>query len=209
MTEIHRYSPDVVTVQEVCRNDVYSADGWGPLARAMGDLYGDNHVFADFVPAADRRTNEGLRCVSGQFYGIAVIYHDGAAEVHYGWYHSQDSTPEERAWTCVTAVVGRVTGCTTHLSTDRDVATRQCHELMSILDSSWVLPEVVVAGDFNLTAGPGGPHDVRACVPAGYRRVSDDSLQQVLYTRNVRWVRGGWARMRWTDHPVLYETLRG
>ncbi|MEN3305302.1 MAG: hypothetical protein V7603_1504 [Micromonosporaceae bacterium] len=207
VAKIHRYAPDLVTVQEVCHDDVYSADGWGPLAQAMADLYGDAHIVVDFVPAADRRTDEGLRCVNDQFYGVATIHHDGGSDVHYGWYRSQDSTPEERAWTCTTVVVGRLTGCTTHLSTHRDVAMRQCHELMSILDSPWVLPDVVVSGDFNLTANPGRPHNVRDCVPAGYHRRSDNSLQQVFFS-NMSWIQGGYARMRWTDHPVLYEMFR-
>ncbi len=207
VVRIHKYAPDMVTVQEVCHDDVYATDGWGPLAQAMADLYGGEHVFADFVPAVDRRTGEGFRCVNGQYYGVAVISH-GTGDTHYGWYRSQDSTPEERAWTCTTVVVGRLTGCTTHLSTHRDVAMRQCHELMSILDSPWVLPEVVVSGDFNLTANPGRPHNVRGCVPAGYHRTSDDALQQVLFTSDVHWSRGWYMHMRWTDHPMLYEWFR-
>src|SRR3954471_5826586 len=42
--KIHRYRPELVTLQEVCRDDVYGRHGWGKLARAMADRYGDAHV---------------------------------------------------------------------------------------------------------------------------------------------------------------------
>ncbi|HKT01500.1 MAG TPA: endonuclease/exonuclease/phosphatase family protein, partial [Rugosimonospora sp.] len=209
VTKIHKYAPDVVTVNEVCHDDVWATDGWGKLTQAMADLYGDAHIYADFVPAVDRRTNEALRCVNDQFYGVAVIHHDGGSDVHYGWYHSQDTTPEERTWTCVTAIVGRLTSCTTHLSIHRNVAMAQCHELMSTLASaSWVEPDVIVSGDFNMTANPSRPYNVRGCVPKGYHRLSDSALQQVFYTGHVTWLNGGYARMHWTDHPALYEIFR-
>jgi endonuclease/exonuclease/phosphatase family metal-dependent hydrolase len=105
-------------------------------------------------------------------------------------------------------IEGRLTGCTTHLSTDPDVAMRQCHELMSILASPWVMPEVIVAGDFNLTSGPGKPYSVEDCALANYDRRSDDALQQVFFTRNIHWLRGRYEGMRWTDHPLLYERFR-
>src|SRR5439155_422728 len=82
---------------------------------------------------------------------------------------------EVRTWTCTTVIAGRLTGCTTHLSTDPDVAVRQCRELVSLLASPWVMPEVIVGGDFNLRSEPGKPHDVEGCAPAGYDRRGDDS----------------------------------
>ena len=78
----------------------------------------------------------------------------------------QDSSEEIRAWTCVTVIPGRLTGCTTHLSTDPDVAMGQCKELISTLASPWVMPDVIVAGDLNLKYLPGRPHNVRDCAPA-------------------------------------------
>jgi hypothetical protein len=206
--KIHRYRPELVTLQEVCRDDVYGRHGWGKLARAMADRYGDAHVAVDFTPAFNRDTNDWYRCVNGQLYGIALMYHDDGRhdlEPHRGLYRSQDASEEMRAWTCATVVRDRLTGCTTHLSTDPDVAIRQCHELMSVLASPWALPEVVVAGDFNLISEPGKPHDAQDCTPAGYDRRSDSSLQQVFFTRDIRWIRGTYEGMRFTDHPVLYQ----
>jgi endonuclease/exonuclease/phosphatase family metal-dependent hydrolase len=209
--KIHRYRPTLVTLQEVCRDDLYAPDGFGKLTQAMADMYGSGHVSADFVPAFDRDTNDWYRCVNGELYGIAMIQHDEGrhrVDAHRGWYHSQDGSEEVRAWTCATVIAGRLTGCTTHLSTTPDAAMRQCRELMSILDSSWVLPEVVVAGDFNLTSAPGKPYNVQDCEPASYDRRSDNAVQQIFFSRNVQWVRDEYEPMKFTDHPMLFEKLR-
>jgi endonuclease/exonuclease/phosphatase family metal-dependent hydrolase len=208
VAKIRRYPPDFVTLQEVCRDDLYAPDGWGKLARAMADRYGGERISVDFVPAWNRDTNARYRCVNGEQYGVAVMYHDNGREGHHGWYGSQDSSEEMRAWTCVMVIKGRLTGCTTHLSTDPDVATRQCHELMSILASPWVMPEVIVAGDFNLISAPGTAHNVQDCASARYDRRSDGALQHVFFTRNVHWVRGRYEAMKWTDHPLLYQRFR-
>lgn len=206
--KIHRYRPELVTLQEICYDDLYAPHGWGKLAQAMADLYGSGRVAVDFAPAVNSDTRDWYRCVDGQPFGVALIHHENGRDVHRGWYASQDSSDEVRTWTCTTVIAGRLTGCTTHLSTDPDVAVRQCRELVSLLASPWVMPEVIVGGDFNLRSEPGKPHDVEGCAPAGYDRRGDDSLQQVFFTRSIQWVRGGYEGMRWTDHPLLYETLR-
>jgi hypothetical protein len=136
-----------------------------------------------------------------------MIYHDSGHDPHHGWYASQDRSPEHRTWTCTTVIPDRLTGCTTHLSIVPAIAMRQCHELMSILASPWVLPEVIVAGDFNLRFTPGKPYNAQDCATATYYRRGDGDLQQV-FSRNVDWVRGGREPMRWTDHPLLYEEFR-
>jgi hypothetical protein len=209
VTKIHRYRPDLVTLQEVCRDDVYApVGGWGRLARAMADLYGGRRVSVSFSPAWNPYTHQPYRCVNGQQYGVALIHRGAGADRHSGWYVSQDASDEQRTWTCATVIAGRLTGCTTHLSTEADVAARQCRELMATLSAAWVLPEVVLAGDLNLTDAAGGRRDVRDCVPASYDRRSDGTLQQVFFTRNVQWIEGGHEPMRWTDHPVLYQRFR-
>jgi hypothetical protein len=208
VTKIHRYPPELVTLQEICRDDLFTPNGWGKLARAMADLYGDAHVSVDFVPAMNSDTGDAYRCRDGEPFGNALMHHDSGGESHRGWYASQDASGEIRAWTCTTVIAGRLTGCTTHLSTEPDVAVRQCRELVSILASPWVLPEVLVGGDFNLRAEPGEPYDVQGCTPPGYDRRGDGALQQVFFTGNVQWVRGRDESMRWTDHPLLYERFR-
>jgi endonuclease/exonuclease/phosphatase family metal-dependent hydrolase len=205
---IRRYAPDLVTVQEVCRDDVYAGDGWGKLAKAMADLYGGERVSASFVPARNRYTGQPYTCLNGEQFGVAMVYHGGGRDERHGWYRSQDPSDEERAWTCGTVVEGKLTGCTTHLSTDRDIAMRQCRELMSTLKSKWVMPEVIVAGDLNLRLLPGDPYDVRNCASAAYLNKNDSWLQQVFFSQSIPWVEGRSEKMRWTDHPLLYQKFR-
>jgi endonuclease/exonuclease/phosphatase family metal-dependent hydrolase len=200
---IDRYPPELVTLQEICRDDLYGPAGWGRLARAMADRYGSGHIAVDFVPAHNRYTGDPYRCVNGQQYGIALIHHYNGRDSHQGWYTAQDGSDEIRAWTCATVIRRRLTACTTHLSTDPAVALRQCRELMSILTAPWVLPEVIVAGDLNLRT-----RDATACTPARYDRRGDGQVQHVLFTRNVQWIRGVVEGMRWTDHPLLYQRFR-
>jgi endonuclease/exonuclease/phosphatase family metal-dependent hydrolase len=205
---IREQSPDLVTLQEICSGDVSVRDGLGRLARAMAGPDGRTHVSVNFVPAFDRDTDDWYRCTGGGRFGIAVLHRDHGRGSYSGWYASQDGTEEVRAWTCTTVLGSRLTGCTTHLSTDPDVAVRQCHELMSVLASSWVMPEVIVAGDFNLTSTPGQLRNVQECTPAGYDRRGDGAVQHVLFSRTVQPIRSRSEDMRWTDHPLLYETFR-
>lgn len=205
---IRRYAPDLVTVQEVCRGDVYAGKGWGTLAQAMADRYGSERVSASFVPARNRYTGRPYRCVNGEQFGVALIHHGGGRDQRQGWYRSQDPSDEERAWTCGTVIEGKLTGCTTHLSTDKDIAMRQCRELMSTLKAPWVMPEVIVAGDLNLRLLPGDPYDVRNCAPAAYTNKNDDWLQQVFFSQSIPWLEGRSEKMSWTDHPLLYQKFR-
>jgi endonuclease/exonuclease/phosphatase family metal-dependent hydrolase len=206
--KIHRYSPDLVTLQEICRDDLYAPGGWGKLARAMADRHGSRHISVDFAPAWNRYTNEGYRCVNGQQFGVGLIHHGNGRDLHHGWYASQDPSDEMRVWTCATVIARRLTGCTTHLSIDADVALRQCRELASILTSSWVMPEVIVAGDFNLISKSGTRFNVQDCAAPNYDRRDDGALQHVFFTRNIQWVHGSYEGMKWTDHPLLYERFR-
>jgi hypothetical protein len=210
VANIGRYPPELVTVQEVCRGDLYAADGWGKLAQAMADLYGSRHIWVDFTPARDRRTGGPYKaCINGDEYGIALIHHDNGRDVHRGWYANQDRSVEQRAWTCSTIIKGRLTGCTTHLSIVGDIAMRECHELMEILaTSSWVMPEIIISGDLNLASAAGKPDDVENCVPPGYEREGDGGLQQIFYTGNIRWVEGRHEPMPGTDHPLLYQRFQ-
>ena len=209
VANIRRYRPQLVTLQEICRDDLYLPSGWGRLAQAMADLYGNRGIGVDFTPARNRTTGREYRgCVNGEQYGVGMIYSGNGRDVHRGWYTNQSRSIEQRVWTCTTIVKRRLTGCTTHLAINPDVAMRQCHELMSIMASAWMTPQVIVSGDFNLTSQPGKPHDVGNCAPPGYDRRGDDALQQVFYTRGIHLVQSRYEPMRWTDHPLLYEQFR-
>jgi endonuclease/exonuclease/phosphatase family metal-dependent hydrolase len=182
VTKIHRYPPDLVTFQEICREDLY-----GKLAGAMART---GRITVDFVPAYNRYTGQPYRCVNEQEFGIGLILRGTSEDRHEGWYAAQDGGDEVRAWLCTTA---RLTVCTTHLSIVPDIARRQCAGLTSILRSTWVRPEVIVAGDLNLRTG---------CAPDGYEDHGDGALQHVLAT--VPWLDGAVEPMRFTDHPMLY-----
>jgi hypothetical protein len=212
VANVRRFRPQVVTVQEICRDDVYATDGgWGPLAQAMADLYGSRRIRVSFAAARSRVTGGPYRgCINGQEYGIAVIHHGMAGEIHQGWYTNQGTRGGEvRTWTCATVVPRRLTACTTHLTINREVAMRQCRELMTMLATApWARSQVIVAGDFNLVAEPGAPTDMQACVPPGFGRRTDESVQHVLFTSGVTWVEGWHEPLPGTDHPLLYQRFR-
>jgi hypothetical protein len=205
--KIRRYPPDLVTLQEVCSTDLYTPDGWGKLGQAMADLYGDGNFSADFIPAYNTITNDWYRCVNGGLFGNAMLHRGPSRDLHYGWFTWQDRSDEGRAWMCTTVLDGRLTGCTTHLSTSAPVTMRQCRELMANLRQPWAMPEVVVAGDLNLLSRPGRPDDVRTCAP-GYGYQGDNGRQHVFSSRGLQRVGGRVEDMRQTDHPLLYLRFR-
>jgi endonuclease/exonuclease/phosphatase family metal-dependent hydrolase len=177
--------PDVVALNEVCRDDVYG------LRESLQGLYGGSLAWA-FKAAEDRPTASDFRCRNGQPYGIGLLVRLPAPlgyTVDAGIYPAQDPRdPEERAWLCLHAT-GTFLACTTHLaSTSAPVSLAQCHYL---LDTA--IPAIraaageptVVAGDFNLghgafNVGRTGVADVATCVPPGYLREDDGAVQQVL-----------------------------
>ena len=55
---IHTLRPDVITLNEICREDVFM------LKRAMSTTYRSATVASAFKPAADRRTNGPYRCLN-------------------------------------------------------------------------------------------------------------------------------------------------
>lgn len=203
--KIRRYPPDLVTLQEICSTDLYTSDGWGKLGQAMADVHGGDKIAVDFIPAYNKITNDWYRCVNGGLFGNAMMHRGPSRDLHYGWYTIQDPTDEGRAWLCTTVIAGRLTGCTTHLSTDPAVTMRQCRELMSSLKAPMAMPGVIVAGDLNLLSRPGQPNDVRNCAPAGYGIRSDNGRQHVFYNRGVRSAGGRAEAMRFTDHPMLMQ----
>jgi hypothetical protein len=211
-TAIRTERPAMVTLNEICQADL------AVLETALHDAHPAGAVAAAFVAAPDRRTNDATRCRNGQPFGIGLLVHVPVATVTYtvrsGLYPTQDtSDPEIRAWLCV-YVPGRLLGCTTHLaSTSPPVALTQCRFL---LDS--VIPAVraqaggyeptVLGADLNLALGRSP--DVRSCVPPGYLRRDDGSVQHVLATADFavgdrRLVDLAGA----TDHPGLLVSLTG
>ncbi|MER7893704.1 endonuclease/exonuclease/phosphatase family protein [Micromonospora sp. NPDC094482] len=202
-------APDLVTLNEICQDDV------AVLARALADVQSAGTVVSAFKAAGDRPTGDVTRCRNGQPYGIGLLTHLRAPEprhsVHSGIHPTQDLVdPEERAWLCV-HVPGRLHACTTHLAaTSATVALAQCGHLLDTvipaIRSRTGYAPTVLGGDLNLRGG--GSPDVRSCMPPGYLRIDDGALQQIMATTDITICCGRSIGMHGTtDHPGLLATL--
>src|SRR5262245_53646771 len=204
--------PDVVTLNEVCQEDVAALD---QTLTSVVDANGGGVVVSAFKAAGDRRTAGGYRCLNGQPYGIALVVHIPAYRgyrVFSGLYPAQDlKDPEERAWLCVYAIANFY-ACTTHLAdTSRAVALAQCVELMRTIIPGVRGPNrgtapTVIGGDFNLETA--GPLNIATCVPSGYLRRGDGGVQYVLATTDLSAASERAIAMHGTtDHPGLLVAL--
>ncbi|MEV1142309.1 endonuclease/exonuclease/phosphatase family protein [Micromonospora sp. NPDC049799] len=203
---IRAEEPDVVSLNEICRDDVQ------PLRRALADVRVGGTVVSAFQAAGDRPSGDATRCRNGQPYGIGLLVFTPRRGhvVHAGIHPTQDlADPEERAWLCVSATV--VHACTTHLAAfSTAAALGQCRHLFDT-----VLPAVrstdpsrplVLGGDLNLRQG--GTPDVRSCVPPDHPRADDGAVQQITATtdltvQSTRSIDMGGT----TDHPSMLVTL--
>jgi endonuclease/exonuclease/phosphatase family metal-dependent hydrolase len=195
---IRAEAPDLVTLNEVCQNDVPFLDD------VLAEVQSGGTVVSAFKAADDRSTGDAFRCLNGQPYGIGLLRH--LPPINRGYttssriYQVQDTgDPEERAWLCVYAT-GSFTACTTHLaSTSATVALAQCRQLFST-----VIPagRTVLGGDFNLDSA-----GLQACVPSGLR-LADGGTQQIVATAEFTVVSSKTIDMHGTtNHPSLSATL--
>ena len=201
-------APDVVTLNEVCRDDVATLERTLRAARAGGT------VVSAFQAAGDRPSGGPTRCDNGEPYGIGLLTRldgrDARSSVHRGTYPAQDlADPEERVWLCVRG--DGLHACTTHLAnTSGQVALVQCGQLLGAVvpgtrGDAGSAP-TVLGGDLNLRAG--GTPDVRSCVPVGYRRIDDGARQQIMASGGVTICCRRAVDMRGTtDHPALVATM--
>jgi len=201
---IRAHRPDVVSLNEICEDDVEA------LGRALAAAVPGDTVVPAFRAAEDRRTLAPFACRNGRSYGIGLLARlpgrHPESTTFGGLYDDQDTRdPEERAWVCVHAPA--FAACTTHLAnTSPAVALAQCGYLLrtaipAMHARAGPVP-TVVAGDFNL--GAGSSPDVRSCLPVGYLRRDDGSVQQVMTTADFT---AGTDRVidmeQTTDHPGL------
>ena len=205
---IRGVGPNLVTLNEVCREDV------SKLEQVLAEGARDGGVASAFQPARDRRTAAAFHCRNGQSYGIGLLARFPSLEdgysIHAGIYPTQDiSDPEERAWLCLDT--SDLVACTTHLaSTKPTVALAQCRYLFDTAIPA--LPRrgragpTVLGADLNLK-----PHhipDVRSCLPSGYAQTYDGGTQYVVSSRDLRVSSGSTIGMnRTTDHPGLLGTF--
>jgi endonuclease/exonuclease/phosphatase family metal-dependent hydrolase len=208
--------PDVVTLNEICADDV------AVLEDALSDAGGP--ATSAFQAAGDRRTGSDFRCRNGRPFGVGVVARvdqDGTAYATTGGlYAAQDlRDPEERAWLCLsprgpgpadTAGPSPVAACTTHLiDSNPAIARAQCKYLLgtavpAVRERSGAAP-LVVGGDLNLRSG--GSPDVRSCVPDDDRRVDDGAVQHVITTPELAVGSRRTITLENTDHPGLLVTL--
>ncbi len=201
-------APDLVTLNEICRDDVSILE----LALAESDHVGATR--AAFQPALDRRTGDPFRCRNGQPYGIGVVARRSplsrGSTITSGIYPIQDTNdPEERAWLCLDTAA--FAACTTHLAdTSASVARAQCGYLFDTAIPAVRVREdhapAVLGGDLNLHAG--GAPDVRSCLPTGDRRADDGGVQHIVVTPEFVITSRQTINMHTaTDHPGLLATL--
>ena len=116
---IHQDRPEMVSLNEVCRDDVRV------LKQAMSATFPTGAVASAFRPAGDRPTESPVRCQNGQQFGdgVLVVVPPPAvgARSYSGVYPVQDpDDPEERGWVCIDLAT-RFSACTTHTaSTQHD-----------------------------------------------------------------------------------------
>jgi endonuclease/exonuclease/phosphatase family metal-dependent hydrolase len=208
-TVLRAEKPDLVTLNEVCRDDVAA------LERALAEVVPGGGVASAFQAARDGRTGEPYRCRNGQPYGVGVVSRwSRGPSADAGIYPIQDrNDPEERAWLCLdVAASPALVVCTTHLAyTKREVAVAQCRYLFGTVIAGMrareaVVP-VVLAGDLNL--GSRDSPDLRSCVPPGSALVDDGGQQHVVATSELVVDGSRLIDLRGTtDHPGLLVMLR-
>jgi hypothetical protein len=205
---IRAEGPDVVTLNEVCGEDVSVLD------RVLSDA-GRGVVASAFEAAVNRSTGDAVRCRNGQRYGNGLLVrvrppHRGYT-THGAAYSIQDTAdPEERVWLCLHAIA-RFSACTTHLaSTSPTIALSQCRYLLGTaipaLRAHDGSDPVVLGADLNLTAGR--TPDARSCVPAGFVRTDDGARQHIVASADFTVTATRSINMHGTtDHPALLADL--
>jgi hypothetical protein len=201
--------PDIVTLNEVCRDDVSVLDS------AMSDTNRGVVVASAFEAAVDRRTGGAFGCRNGQPYGVGLLAR--VRPPHHGYrtygdmYPTQDtSDPEQRVWLCLDAIADFY-ACTTHLaSTSTTVALAQCGYLLDTaiptVRRQGGQDPIVLGGDLNLRSG--GSPDAQSCPPPGYRRADDGATQHIVATTDLTVRSSRTISMHGTtDHPGLLVDL--
>ncbi|KAF1962705.1 hypothetical protein CC80DRAFT_541863 [Byssothecium circinans] len=151
---IYATGPNVVTINEVCSNDIATLQSY------LGEAWPQDYTYSVFMPAIEKKTNAAYKCKNQMAYGSAVLGRVAKAnwkdvKAYGGKYTSQDDTNEQRIFACASAT-GDHFACTTHLSSSsKPLALAQCKALLFdavpyIKAQSGSSAKTVVGGDFNL-----------------------------------------------------------
>jgi endonuclease/exonuclease/phosphatase family metal-dependent hydrolase len=202
---IRAQRPDIVTLNEVCRDDV------SELEHTLSDGEHGSVVTLAFQAALQQRTGDPFRCNNGQQYGIGLLV--GVRAPYRGFtafggrYLAQDpADTEKRVWLCLHAIA-HFYACTTHLSsTSPAVAISQCRYLMDTAIPTLRTqnrPDALILGaDLNLTDGQSP--NAQSCMPPGVVRVDDRGRQDVVVSSSLRVTSSTPINMHGTtDHPGL------
>jgi len=206
---VHQHRPGMVSLNEVCRDDVRV------LKQAMSATRPAGEIASAFAPAKDRSGQAPVLCQNGQEFGDAVLVMvpsptPGIRSIS-GVYPVQDSSDVEgRVWACID-LPKRFLACTTHTaSTNATVALEQCRYLFGS-----VVPGIshraagtpfILGADLNLTSR--GSPSALACLPGGYQRTADDAVQNVVASPGVEVGSRSVIDMQGTtDHPGLLVDL--
>lgn len=206
---IGRNRPNMVTLNEVCREDV------DVLKLAMSATFHGRAVASAFKSAEDRSTKAPVRCQNGQEFGDGVLAVEpsavGGFRTYSGIYPMQDPNDvEERVWVCVD-LAPQFSACTTHTaSTNTTIALAQCRYLvgsaLQLVRRHHSDDRTIVGGDFNVAAG--GAPNPQACLPRGYGRADDGALQDVVASPSIAVRSRSVIDMHGsTDHPALLVEL--
>jgi hypothetical protein len=202
---IHDQEPDMVSVNEVCRDDVQV------LEQAMSATFPSAAVASAFKSAEDRTTGTPVRCQSGKQFGdgvLAVVPSRAHGFRSYsGIYPDQDvNDPEERVWVCIDLAT-QFAACTTHTAnTSRSIALAQCRYMLTSAAPTMSRRDggdpIILGADLNLPAR--GSPSAQSCLPRGYQRTDDGALQDVVVSSGIEARSHSVIDMRGTtDHPGL------
>ncbi|WP_243790457.1 endonuclease/exonuclease/phosphatase family protein [Saccharopolyspora gloriosae] len=190
---VRQRTPDVVTLNEICAHDITT------MTKETG-------YHAEFA-AAGHRDGGPYQCADDRGdYGVAILTHPDlgapSGDVTERTYTAQDGGTEQRVMLC--APFSAISACTTHLSADApEIAGEQCRELMGAATGAG--RPTVIGGDFNLSHG--GTPDVQNCVPDGWFRKGDGSVQHVFANGDFGFERTENLPIEGTDHPGLLVEL--
>jgi len=162
------------------------------------------------MPAINKTTSGAYECENNFSYGSAVLGRVAASkwngvQAFGGKYTSQDSGTEQRIFACA-AATGDHFACTTHLSSSSEpLALAQCKALLVdavpyLKSTSGSSAKTVVGGDFNLEYDTNDPENVQKCVPSGWTRKGDGSVQHVMYTNDLKFASSKKYGLSYTDH---------
>lgn len=206
---IRAQRPDIVTLNEVCRDDVSA------LELTMAHAEHGSVVTRAFQAAREQRTGDPFVCRNGQQYGIGLLA--GVRPPSRGFttfggrYPAQDpADTEKRVWLCVHAIA-RFYACTTHLSsTSPVIAISQCRYLMNtaiptVGTQDWPDP-LILGADLNLSDGQSP--NAQSCMPPGFERADDGGRQDIVVSASIRVRSSTSINMHGTtDHPALLADL--